>query len=227
MPKIETLSLRVRDPIAQSRFYREVLGMQNQGEGCIGYGGEEASICFSQAEAPYNPQPRDLYWKIALAVPNIELACEQLAEQGVTVSAPDQFRDVGYLTKFTDPEGFTIELIEHWFKGNRQEESIDTKRLGGGAHLNLITLRASDIEPVERACAEWGMTPLSIQHVDSLGFTLYFYASTSERPPSADLTAVENREWTYQRKYSVLEVQHLHGVDTIRAPQKGRSGYAE
>ena len=41
---------------------------------------------------------------------------------------------------------------------------------------------------------------------------------------AADLTAVENRCWTYQRPYTVLEVQHISGAN-ITAPQDARAGY--
>lgn len=113
MPKIETLRLRASDPTAQRQFYCDLLGMLNLGDGCVGYGGEEASICFLNAEGPYVPTSSGLYWKITLAVPNIELACEQLTRMGVTVNAPHQFQNVGYLAHFLDPEGFVIELIDH------------------------------------------------------------------------------------------------------------------
>jgi len=226
MPKTETLVLRVMNPNAQHHFYCEALGMKDLGDRHVGYGGDEARIRFLQADTPYDPKPNDLYWKIALAVPNIELACRQLMEKGVSVSAPRQFEDVGYLAHFVDPEGFTIELIEHWFKGKRQTEKVDPSLLGGGAHFNLITLRAADIEPVKQTCADWGMTPLSVQHLVSYGFSLYFFAFTSDTPPVPDLTAVANREWLYQRKYTVLEVQHVETIDTVCHSEPGAAGYA-
>jgi len=225
MGKIETLLLRANDPIAQRRFYCEILGMQEFGNGDVGYTEQEAKIRFLPANAPYKPKPGDLYWKIALGVPDIELACRQLVQRGIEVSAPNQFQDVGYLAKFTDPEGFTVELIEHWFKGSRQEEEINLSQLGGGAHLNLITLRAVDIEPIQKICTDLGMAPLSIQPVDSHGFTLYFFAFTSQRPPSSDLTSIKNRQWLYQRKYTLLEVQHLRNVDNITVPDDSSAGY--
>ncbi|MGB0506926.1 MAG: VOC family protein [Pikeienuella sp.] len=225
MPRIETVLLRVRDPAAQRRFYCDVLGMRYLGRGLVGYGGAEAAIRFLQADLPYDPTPRDLYWKIALAVPDIELACAQLASRGVVVGSPEQFQDVGYLAHFRDPEGFAIELIDHAFKGEGGEVAIDPAQLGGGAHLNLITLRAAEIEPVQSACAEWGMTPLSVQPVTDYGFTLYFFGFAPESPPAADLTAVENRCWTYQRAYTVLEVQHVGGAE-VAVPMEGRAGYA-
>ena len=226
MAKLDTLTLRVTDPDAQRQFYRTVLGMSDQGDGRVGYSEREMAIRFTQAEGAYDPHPADLYWKIALAVPNIELACKQLHAIGVPCSDPQQFRDVGYLAKATDPEGFTIELIDHWFQGERPNMAVDDTRLGGGAHLNLLTLRTADIVLVEREILTWGMSPISVQHVEPFGFTLHFYAFTDELPPNKDLTAIENRPWLYQRPYTVLEIQHVHALDCERRPQPGRAGYA-
>ena len=72
------------------------------------------SIRFEQARTGYQPQPSDPYWKIAIAVPNIELGYEQLMAQGVTIVEPEQFRDIGDLTQAYDPEDFNVEIIEHW-----------------------------------------------------------------------------------------------------------------
>ena len=237
MAKLDTLVLRVTDPEAQRRFYRDVLGMSDRGDGRLGYAEREAALRFVAAEAPYAPRPSDLYWKIALSVPNIERACAQLRERGVLASEPRQFRDVGYLANVTDPEGFTIELIDHWFQGERPEEAHDEThdkthdetqddtRLGGGAHLSLITLRTADIAAVEPEILGWGMTPLSVQPVEPHGFTLYFYAFTEEVPPDPDLEAIGNRTWVYRRPYSVLEIQHLHALDAETSPSENAAGY--
>ena len=200
--------------------------MRHFSDDCVGYGGEQAKLLFPQAKGKYIPEPSDLYWKITLAVPNIELACQQLKELGVDVGAPRQFLDVGYLAHFTDPEGFTIELIEHWFQGQRGDEHINPDLLGGGAHLNLLTLRANSIGNIITLCESWGMKQLCIQTLESHGFTLYFFAFTSDSPPSLDLYAVENREWLYQRKYTVLEVQYLHKEVEIQRPHSAEAGYA-
>ncbi len=118
MPKFETLILYVANPEAQREFYCSILGMTDQGDGRIGYSPDEVSLKFLKANTSYAPQPSDLYWKIALSVPDIDLACEQLNKRGVSCSKPDQFRDIGYLAHFQDPESFTVELIDHWFKGD-------------------------------------------------------------------------------------------------------------
>lgn len=226
MPSIDQITLRSRDPHAQQKFYIDILGMVGRDDGTIGYGKKEAGLIFEPADGAYQPSNQDVYWKIALAVPNIELACDQLLRKGVQVGAARQFQDIGYLAHFRDPEGFTIELIEHWFKGSRPDIEHDPLRLGGGASLNLLTLRTHDIAPLHRTCLNWGMKPLSVQHVHGFGFTLHFYAFTDEQPPNPDLTAVQNREWLYQRPYTVLEIQEMEGASPMHPAPDGAAGYA-
>jgi len=200
--------------------------MRKRADGTIGYADEEAGLLFEAAELPYRPSPQDLYWKIALAVPNLDLAHRQLTEKGIEVQAPRQVGDVAYLAHLQDPEGFTIELLDYWFEGDRPTEVSETQRLGGGPCLNLLTLRAADIGPVDRSVKALGMAPLSVVPVPRGGFTLYFYAFTDDEPPNADLLAVENRTWVYQRPYTVLEVQHVSGAGRMKRPQIHEAGYA-
>ncbi len=89
-------------------FYIDILGMVGRDDGTIGYGEKEAGLIFEPADEPYQPSIQDVYWEIALAVPNIELACDQSLSKGVQVGAARQFQDIGYLAHFQDPEGFTI-----------------------------------------------------------------------------------------------------------------------
>ena len=222
---LDILTLRVRDPAAQRQFYRTHFGMIDLDDGCIGFGAPQMAIRFIDAEGAYAPQANDVYWKIALSVPDLDLAYRQLLTKGAAVTEPIQFRDVGYLCKVTDPEGFSVELIEHWFKGERPNETSDTARLGGGAHLSLLTLRTPDISTIEPDILDWGMAPLSVQPVEPFGFTLYFYAFTEDSPPNADLTAIENRTWTYQRPYTVLEIQHVHKAVAETYAAQGAAGY--
>ena len=226
MANIKTIVFRSFNPEKQRQFYCDVLGMTEFSDGSVGYGGEQATLVFNKTNAPYEPGPNDLYWKIALSVPNIELACRQLVDKGITVGTPEQFQDIGYLAHFTDPEGFTIELIEHWFKGQRQDEAIEPDSLGGGVHINLLTLRTANIDNIIELSRNWGMKLLSIQPVENYNFTLYFFAFTSDTPPSSDLQALENRAWLYQRKYTVLEIQHRHSHSIIRPPAAQQAGYA-
>ncbi|MEM7528677.1 MAG: VOC family protein [Pseudomonadota bacterium] len=222
---LDTLTLYVVDPEAQRRFYADVMGMSDLGDGRIGYGEPEMALRFLPARTPYAPLPTDLFWKIAISVPDIELACAQLETLGFSDLRPRQFKDVGYLAHLTDPEGFTIELIDHWFEGERPEPVRDDGRLGGGAHLNLLTLRTAEISIVEPEVIELGMKPLSVQPVAEHGFTLHFYAATAEVPPNPDLQAIENRSWVYRRPYTVLEFQHLPTLPSPTHRQDEAAGY--
>lgn len=225
MAKLDTLRLCVSNPEAQKQFYCNILGMSDLGNGKVGYSPQQAALQFVPAERPYQATGSDSYWKIAISVANIELAYAQLKAQGVTVSKPAQFRDVGFLAKITDPEGFTVELIDHWFAGQRPHSPLNNNLLGGGPHLSLVTFRSADIASLEPQILAMGLTPLSIQPVKPYGFTLYFYAFTDEMPPSADLHAIENRTWVYQRPYSVLEIQHIHQLDKTTDKKEGYGGY--
>jgi hypothetical protein len=44
-------------------------------------------------------------------------------------------------------------------------------------------------------------------------------------PPDPDLTAIENRKWLYRRPYTVLEVQHVHGLDVESHPLNQVGGF--
>lgn len=226
MTQLDTLTLRVMDPVAQARFYTDVLGMSDLGDGRIGYGDGQMGLRFLKAAQPYAPAKSDLYWKIALSVPDIGLAYEQLQAAGVDCSAPRQFRDVGFLASFQDPEGFSVELLDHHFQGARPADwPVDPDQLGGGAHLSLLTLRCADIAALETQIHATGMIALSVQPVTPFGFTLYFYGRPDDPPPNADLHAIENRPWTYQRPYTVLEVQHVHELGAVTLSGNTAAGY--
>lgn len=224
MPRIDTVRLKCLHPDAQRRFYRDVLGMTEFEDATVGYPGPSARLSFEQAEEAYAPDPKDLYWKFTLAAPDIDLAHEQLRERGVEGGPPRQVGEIAYLSHYKDPEGFLFELVEHQFEGQRVSNG-DPGSLGGGAHLNLLTLRTSDIDPILETCEGWGMKLLSIAPIESGSFTLYFLAWTQEHPPNEDPRAVENRTWVYRRPYTVLEVQHVHHAANIRPPQPEASGY--
>lgn len=226
MPQLDTLTLGVKDPDAQRKFYYDVLGMSDLGEGRIGYGRAEVALRFVQASGTYSPQVTDLYWKIAISVPDIDLAFQQLAASGQECSSPRQFRDVGHLAKLVDPEGFTVELLDHWFKGERpQSKDINPDKLGGGPHISLVTLRTHDIAKVEPDILSFGMAPVSVQPVTPHGFTLYFYNFGDELPPDSDLKAIQNRTWVYQRRTTLLEIQEVHALESATLPNQGDAGY--
>lgn len=215
LPKIATLTLNVADPDRLAAFYCEVLGMKradNTSPPAVGYGCEDARLELLPGSdaSPFQADRNDRYWKIAITLPDLDCAYRQLRARGLEVTAPNQFRDIARMSHLIDPEGHTIELIQHTFDGNALTcTGDDALPLGGGARLGLITLRTDDMDVEFRTCRdELGMRYLSRQDVPDLGFCLYFFAFTDDMPPHADVDAVENREWLWQRPYTVLEFQH-------------------
>lgn len=215
LPRITALSLSVSDPEALAAFYCDVLGMHRldaDGAVSVGYGENGARLDLVPAAKPgsYSPDRNDRYWKIAITLPDLDMAFAQLREKSVEATEPIQFRDIAYMSHLADPEGHVIELIQHTFQGKPLTRKGDAALpLGGGARLGLITLRTDDIDGDLRRCRdELLMRYLSRQDLPDLGFCLYFFAFTQETPPVADVSAVENREWLWQRSYTVLEFQH-------------------
>ncbi len=249
--------LRVSDAQRLADFYQDRLGMELQGETqgrpdsmyrrrlVLGYEPASTSPQNRQAQlellevrqsnssaiAPYQPRPTDVYWKIGITLPNVRLAQHRLITAGIAVSEPQQFRDIGFLCHLQDPEGFQIELLQHQFEAHNEAQPVDDAHvLGGRPTLGQITLRVTDIDASLHFYRDvLGMTVLSIQPVEPYAFTLYFLAYTSETPPHADLRAVDNREWLWQRPYTTLELQHLQSnpaapLHLPRPPQLGFTG---
>ena len=163
-----------------------------------------------------------------ITLPNLDLAHQQLSARGVAVTQPHQFRDIAYMSHTTDPEGYIIELIQHTFEGKlRTDDGLASRPMGGGAQIGLVTLRISDINADLAKCRdELGMSYLSRQAVTDLGFDLYFLALTEEHPPNLDVKSIENREWLWQRPYTVLEFQHRVDGVAISDPGKDADGGA-
>ena len=99
----------------------------------------------------YKPQPSsDVYWKIGLSLADVDTARSKLVRQDVEVTSPRQFRDIGYMCHFSDPFGFSLELLQHDFQSNfsskRVQASLEPNlALGQQADIGQITLRVSDI----------------------------------------------------------------------------------
>jgi len=232
LPRITALTLNVTDPEKLAAFYCDIMGMRRSDEAgtvTVGYDGEGAKLelVASPVATPYRHGRNDRYWKIAITVPDLDLAYEQLAAHGISVTPPGQFRDIAYMSHLADPEGHIIELIQHTFQGKPlTRKGNGTLPLGGGARIGLITLRTDDIDAELVRCRdELGMSYLSRQDLPDLEFCLYFLAFTTETPPQPDPNAVENREWLWQRPYTVLEFQHrLQG--SINVPLREAKGAA-
>ncbi|CAJ1350995.1 unnamed protein product, partial [Effrenium voratum] len=182
------------------------------------------------AKVRYQSSRTDLYWKIGLAVHDVQEASRQLPG----CQPGEQFLDIGFLTHYRDPAGFCFELLQTTFESSeaQRKELQSRPRTGAGPMgdfvMGQITTRITEPERSLRFYRELGMKLLSIQPVTKYGFTLYFFAFTEENPPKEDLEAVENREWLYQRPYTTLELQHYHGSEgsKLRLPPPEEEGLA-
>ncbi|UWQ62429.1 VOC family protein [Leisingera caerulea] len=218
--RLSGVQLQVQDPERLARFYSDVLGMTARSENGgwrAGYAGADADLVLQPGGRPVQHSRDERYWKIGICLPDLDTACEQLRQKGIEVSAPHQFRNIGYMAHLHDPEGFAIELLQHDFQGKRPDGAGDPALpLGGGAHLGQITLRTGDIAAELAMRAD--MTLLSVQDVAEFGFDLHFLAYTDETPPDPDLQAVGNRPWLWKRPYTTLEFQHIAGADLRDSP---------
>ncbi|EEE37021.1 glyoxalase/bleomycin resistance protein/dioxygenase [Rhodobacteraceae bacterium KLH11] len=210
--RLSALRLRVADPESLAAFYRDVLGMTIQVEGAnrrVGYPGQDADLLLMPGGGGYNHDQGQRYWKIGITLPDVDIVADHLRQNGVSVSAPRQFLDIGYMCHLSDPEGFVIELLQQDFAGNRPEGATNPAAPFARACIGQITLRTGDIAAEDTFCRALGMTLLSLQEVEPFGFDLHFYAFTTDMPPNPDLWAVENREWLWKRPYTTLEFQHI------------------
>lgn len=219
--RIAALRLRVADPEKQAEFYRAALGMAVHAEGPnrrVGYPGQDADLLLMPGGGGYTHDRGHRYWKIGITLPDVDLAAHALRDVGVAVSAPGQFLDIGYMCHLTDPEGFSIELLQHDFEGNRPDGAADPAAPFADARIGQITLRTGDIAAEDAFCRGLGMRLMSMQDVAPYGFDLHFYAFTDEVPPEPDLWSVANREWLWKRPYTTLEFQHLAGAQFAPVP---------
>ncbi|MEM6986027.1 MAG: VOC family protein [Pseudomonadota bacterium] len=151
------------------------------------------------------------YWKIGIALADVDRARAALVARGVEVTSAQQFADIGYLCHLKDPDGYSIELIQHTF-GPRVVPSVvaEDQALGVQPTLAHITLRVAD---AARSLAfyteQLGMHLVARQDVRTHGFSLYFLACQTELPPVDDWADRRHREWLWQRPYSLLELQHV------------------
>lgn len=167
------------------------------------------------ADIRQQPDSGEGYWKFALSVAELDVAHNRLIANGVAVDTPRQVGDIAYLCHFSDPDGYCIELIQHDFLQNHRPVAEDFNyALGSRPTFSLITYRVKDADVSLHFYTELlGMRLLSVQKVEARGFTLYFLACTDERPPHSDVEHVGNREWLWQRPYSMVELQHVWGTE--------------
>lgn len=216
-------------------FYQQYLGMQLVEE----YGDTTGwhyllrypGACENQAslELVYNPdsplniadQPSltEGYWKITLAVPDLELARHRLLQKKADIGEIFTVPDVARLCHMRDPEGYCIELLEY-DASDVTDNSGDNRLLplGSEPRFLLSTYRVKDPEISLAFYQAQGWRLLSRQQINARGMTLYFLASFCSdsdelTPPVEDIDAIENRPWLWQRTCTLIELQHIHGTE--------------
>ncbi|MDG2265261.1 MAG: VOC family protein [Candidatus Marinamargulisbacteria bacterium] len=191
-------------------FYTKVLGMSVLETGPstqrpavkLGYSSANCGLyCveYPQASQPQLTSPG--YWKIGITVQDLDATVATIRTQYPAITDPVQFRDIGYLCHTQDPDGNTIELLQHTFYGN----PLSQKKERTIAH---ISIRSADINRAIPVYTALGLRLLSKQATPS--FDLYFLAETSDALPDPAIESVHNREWLWQRPYPCLEIQHIH-----------------
>jgi len=218
------LTLDVSDPESSVEFYTKALGMELFTHSSPTSGGESTWVLgFRQGaklklrhradercrDAVYEPGENDLYWKIGITLADVDLARERLNTRGIEVTEPCQFHDIGYLCHLEDPDGYCIELLQHQFARNFVSvPALDGYPLGGVAMIGQVSINVTEIDKdLAFFQNQLGLRLLSRQAVPGRGFTLYFLADTGDMLPDPDVDAVENREWLWQRPYTVLELR--------------------
>lgn len=151
------------------------------------------------------------YWKIAISIKDVDIAREKLIKKGVSITPAFQVPNVAYLCHFNDPDGYTLELIQHNFENNHIKEPEDKNYvLGNKAIFSLITYRVRDIQKsLEFYEKELKMKLLSKMNVLQRGFELYFLGYTKDNLPNKNIEAIENRQWLWQRDFTMIELQYI------------------
>ncbi len=229
--RLSRLCFNVCNAAQQADFYTSLLGMEQLGEDAgpaFGYHQDQALLEFRESpRKAYAPAGDDLYWKIGITLQNLDYAVEYLTSQGWPVSAPRQFRDIGYMCHLTDPEGLHIELLQQGFEGNHGAIPNAGHPIGAQAILAHLTLRVANLDAAKDAFGgAMGMRLMSVQPVPERDFSLYFYSWSDAPLPEPDLEAVGNREWLWARPFTLLELQHLEAASAVRAPRPDEAGFA-
>lgn len=151
------------------------------------------------------------YWKFSISIKDVDIARENLIKRGVYVTPAFQVPNVAYLCHFKDPDGYELELIQHKFEQNHTKDKEDENYvLGNKAILSLITYRVKDDkESLEFYENTLNMKLFSKMDVSKRGFELYFLGYSKETPPLEDIEAIENREWLWQRDFTMIELQYI------------------
>ena len=123
--QLASVTLRVSNPQALANWYQNVLGMSikhEKSQWTCYYQESKESACLNLIQATNDQSKYDkkasVYWKIGLALSDVDLARDKIMSRTITVSQASQFLDIGYLCHLNDEEGFPIELLQHTFKQN-------------------------------------------------------------------------------------------------------------
>lgn len=159
------------------------------------------------------------YWKIGLALRDVNAAVQHFNGHGFIVNEGSQFYDVGFLTSLDDPNGHNIELLQEDFEVNfvppTNSDGYLSQPVSSPPSVGQITIRCTNAERTKAFYQQvLGMKLLCVEQPNnSFPFTLYFFAYTDDVPPSPhNLSDVVNREWLYKKPYCQIEVQHRHNL---------------
>lgn len=213
MNKITKQHFRVDNFDGLQAFYIDILGMQDFSANdtmIFGFHKNSCHLYFHKKHVkPYISKTNDFYWKIGITLKNLDTTVDYLRKKSITVSDPVQFKEIGYMSKITDPKGFVIELLQQNFKGCEEKSPDDIHPIKFQAVLAHITLRITNLEKSKKFFEQThNMRLMSIQPVQEYDFCLYFYAFSKEVLPNKNLNAVQNRQWLWKRPYALIELQH-------------------
>jgi len=169
----------------------------------------------TQTVFPKNQDLLEGYWKIAISIKDVDIASDKLIEKGIKVSEAFQVPNVAYLCHIQDPDGYTIELIQHKFQENHIKEKEDSSyKLGNKPVFSLITYRVKNInKSLDFYQTKLGLKLFSKMDVTKRGFNIYFLAASKEKAPSENIEAIENAQWLWTRDYTMIEFQHILKIE--------------
>ena len=152
---------------------------------------------------------------MAISIKDVDIAREKLIENGVDVQEAIQVPNVAYLCHFYDPDGYCLELIQHKFKQNHIKQKEDSKYLLGNKPVfSLITYRVKDIQKsLDFYIDKLKLKLLSKMELKQRGFDLYFLALSDEELPNKEVESIQNRQWLWEREYTMIELQHILDID--------------
>jgi len=163
---------------------------------------------------PYKSSKDDIYWKVGVSTRDVDEAAGRLRTMGLNVANGTRVPNVGYVSHLRDPDGFTIELLQHDFQANFVPSPASSSLpLGFPLALGQVTLRVSNADASLRFYQDiLGMKlllRLPVKCHDGARSVLYFLAWTDAQPPNPDVNAVENAEWLWRQPFTTIELQHM------------------